>query len=77
MATPHNEAQKGEIAKTVIMSGDPLRVKNIADKYLHDVKLVNKIRNIYAYTGKYKNQEVTIMAHGMGIPSINRLKENN
>lgn len=70
MATPHNEAQKGEIAKTVIMSGDPLRVKNIADKYLHDVKLVNKIRNIYAYTGKYKNQEVTIMAHGMGIPSM-------
>lgn len=70
MATPHNEAKKGEIAKTVIMSGDPLRVKNIADKYLDDVKLVNKIRNIYAYTGKYKNQEVTVMAHGMGIPSM-------
>ena len=70
MATAHNEANPGEIAKTVLMSGDPLRVKMIAEKYLENPKLVNKIRNIYAYTGTYKGKEVTIMAHGMGIPSM-------
>ena len=69
MATAHNEANKGDIAKTVIMSGDPLRVKAIAEKYLDNAKLVNKIRNIYAYTGTYKGKEVTVMAHGMGMPS--------
>lgn len=69
MATAHNEANKGDIAKTVIMSGDPLRVKAIAEKYLTSVKLVNDERNIYAYTGLYKNKKVTIMAHGMGMPS--------
>ena len=70
MATPHNEANKGDIAKTVIMSGDPLRVKAIAEKYLDNCKLVNDIRNAYAYTGTYKGKEVTVMAHGMGIPSM-------
>ena len=70
MATAHNEANLGDIAKTVLMSGDPLRVKAIAEKYLDNPKLVNKIRNIYAYTGTYKGKEVTIMAHGMGIPSM-------
>ena len=70
MATPHNEANKGDIAKTVIMSGDPLRVKAIAEKYLENYKLVNDIRNAYAYTGTYKGKEVTVMAHGMGIPSM-------
>ena len=70
MATAHNKANLGDIAKTVIMSGDPIRVKNIAEKYLEEYKLVNDIRNIYAYTGKYKGKEVTIMAHGMGIPSM-------
>ncbi len=70
MATAHNSANKGDIAKTVIMSGDPLRVKQIADKYLDNAKLVNEIRNIYAYTGTYKGKEVTVMAHGMGIPSM-------
>lgn len=68
--TPHNQAKKGDIAKTVIMSGDPLRVKLIAEQYLENVKLVNEIRNIYAYTGTYKGKEVTVMAHGMGIPSM-------
>ena len=68
--TPHIEAKLGEIAKTVLMPGDPLRAKHIADTYLEDVKLVNKVRNIYAYTGKYKGKEVTIMASGMGMPSI-------
>ena len=70
MATAHNEAKKSDIAKTVIMPGDPLRAKYIAETYLENYKLVNKIRNIYAYTGTYKGKEVTVMASGMGIPSI-------
>ena len=68
--TPHNEAKMGEIAKTVIMPGDPLRAKMIAEKYLDNYKLVNKVRNIYAYTGTYKGKEVTVMASGMGMPSM-------
>ena len=68
--TPHNEAKKEEIAKTVLMPGDPLRAKMIAEKYLAGYKLVNSVRNMYAYTGYYKNKLVTIMASGMGIPSI-------
>ena len=68
--TPHNEAKKGEIAKKVIMPGDPLRAKYIAEKYLKDYKLVNKVRNMYAYTGTYKGKELTIMASGMGMPSM-------
>ena len=68
--TPHIEAKLGEIAKTVLMPGDPLRAKYIAETYLEDVKLVNKVRNIFAYTGKYKGKEVTVMASGMGMPSI-------
>ena len=68
--TPHIEAKNGEIAKTVLMPGDPLRAKYIADNYLTDVKLVNKVRNIFAYTGKYKGKEVTVMASGMGMPSM-------
>lgn len=68
--TPHNEASKGEIAKTVLMPGDPLRAKYIAETYLDNCKLVNKVRNILAYTGTYKGKEVTVMASGMGMPSI-------
>ncbi len=68
--TPHNEAKLNEIAKTVIMAGDPLRVKYIAENYLEEVKLVNKVRGMYCYTGKYKNKEISVMAHGMGIPSM-------
>jgi len=68
--TPHIEAKLGEIAKTVLMPGDPLRAKYVAETYLTDVKLVNKVRNIYAYTGLYKGHEVTVMASGMGMPSI-------
>ena len=67
--TPHNEAKLGEITKTVIMAGDPMRIKNIADKYLENKKLVNSIRGMYAYTGTYKWKKVTLMAHGMGLPS--------
>lgn len=68
--TPHNEAKLGQIAKTVIMPGDPLRAKYIAEKYLENYKLVNKVRNIYAYTGTYKGKEITVMASGMGMPSM-------
>lgn len=68
--TAHIEAKKEDIAKTVIMPGDPLRAKFIAETYLKNYKLVNTIRNIYAYTGYYKNKLVTIMASGMGMPSI-------
>lgn len=70
MSTPHNEANLGDIAKTVIMPGDPLRAKYIAENFLDDYKLVNQVRGIYAYTGKYKGKEITIMASGMGMPSI-------
>ncbi len=69
MATPHNEAKKGDIAPIVIMPGDPLRAKEIAKKYLTNAKLVNSIRGMYAYTGTYKGKKVTVMAHGMGMPS--------
>lgn len=68
--TPHNEAKIGEIAKTVIMAGDPLRVKYIAEHFLERAKLVNKVRGIYCYTGSYQGKELSIMAHGMGIPSM-------
>ena len=64
--TPHNGAQKGEIAKTVLMPGDPMRAKFIAETYLQDAKLVNQVRGMYAYKGK----EMTVMASGMGMPSI-------
>ena len=70
MATAHNKANLGDIAKTVLMSGDPLRVKTIAEKYLENPKLVNDVRNIYAYTGTYKGHKLSIMAHGMGMPSV-------
>ncbi len=70
MSTPHNEANLGDIAKTVIMPGDPLRAKYIAENFLDEYKLVNSVRGIYAYTGKYKGKELTVMASGMGMPSI-------
>ncbi len=70
MPTPHNEAKKEDIAKTVIMPGDPLRAKYIAENFLDDYKLVNKVRGMYAYTGYYKKKKITIMAHGMGNPSV-------
>ena len=70
MSTPHNEAKIGEIAKTVIIPGDPLRAKYIAENFLDNYKLVNSVRGMYAYTGTYKGKEITVMAHGMGMPSI-------
>lgn len=70
MGTPHNGAEKGEIAKKVLMPGDPLRAKFIAETYLDEVKQFNTVRNMFGYTGKYKGQEVSVMGSGMGMPSI-------
>ncbi|MEI8059970.1 MAG: hypothetical protein WCG67_07425, partial [Ferruginibacter sp.] len=66
----HISAKPGEIAKIVLMPGDPLRAKYIAEKYLQDVKLVSSTRNIFFYTGIYNGKQVTIGASGMGCPSI-------
>jgi purine-nucleoside phosphorylase len=68
--TPHNAAGEGEIAKTVLMPGDPLRAKFIADTYLQDVVCFNKVRNMLGYTGTYKGKRVSVMGSGMGMPSI-------
>lgn len=70
MGTVHIEAEKGEIAKRVLMPGDPNRAGYIATKYLTDVKVVNKLRGELAYTGYYKDTPVTIFSSGMGIPSM-------
>ena len=70
MPTPHNEAKIDEIAKTVIMPGDPMRAKYIAENFLENYKLVNKVRGMYTYTGKYNGKEITVMASGMGMPSM-------
>jgi purine-nucleoside phosphorylase len=69
MATPHINAQLGDFAETVLMPGDPLRAKFIADTYLEDVKQVCDVRNMFGYTGTYKGKKVSVMGHGMGIPS--------
>lgn len=68
--TPHNNAKKGDIAKTVLMPGDPLRAKFIADNYLEDVKCFNTVRNMLGFTGTYQGKEVSVMGGGMGMPSI-------
>ena len=70
MGTPHNQAEKGEIAKTVLMPGDPLRAKYIADNYLTNATCFNTVRNMYGYTGEYKGKRISVMGHGMGMPSI-------
>lgn len=70
MATPHNSADKGEIAKTVLMPGDPLRAEFIAKEYLTDVVCFNKVRNMLGFTGIYKGTKVSVMGSGMGMPSI-------
>lgn len=62
MPTPHNQAEKSQIAKKVLMPGDPLRAKFIAETFLENPELVNSVRNIYAYTGTYKGERVTVMA---------------
>lgn len=68
--TPHNQGKIGDFAKTVLMPGDPLRAKYIAEHFLSDVRQVNGVRNMLGYTGTYKGKEVTVMGSGMGMPSI-------
>ncbi len=70
MSTVSNQASKGEIAKRVLMPGDPLRAKFIAENYLDDPKLYNEIRNMYGYTGSYKGVPVSVQSSGMGMPSM-------
>ena len=68
--TPHNSARPGDFAKTVLMPGDPLRSKFIAENFLTDPKLVNNVRGVQGYTGKWKDVPVSVMASGMGMPAI-------
>lgn len=68
--TPHNQAKKGEIAKTVLMPGDPLRAKYIAETFLKDITCFNTVRNMFGYTGYYKEKQISIMGSGMGMPSM-------
>ncbi|MCR5209399.1 MAG: purine-nucleoside phosphorylase [Lachnospiraceae bacterium] len=68
--TPHINATPADFAKTVLMPGDPLRSKFIAENYLTDAKLINNVRGVQGYTGTYKGKRVTVMASGMGMPSI-------
>ena len=70
MSTPHNNAQPGDIAKVVLMPGDPLRAKFLADTYLANPKCFNEVRNMFGYTGTYKGKTISVMGSGMGIPSI-------
>lgn len=71
MSTPHINANYGDFAKVVLMPGDPLRAQWIAENYLHDVKMVTSVRNMYGYTGFTKNNiKISVMGSGMGIPSI-------
>ncbi len=70
MPTPHNSAKTGDFAKTVLMPGDPLRAQFIAETFLNDSRLVNNVRGIQGYTGTYRNVPVSVMASGMGMPSM-------
>lgn len=70
MSTPHNAAKSGDIAKTVLMPGDPLRAKFIAETYLENPVQFNTVRNMLGYTGTYKGKKVSVMGSGMGMPSI-------
>ena len=70
MPTPHNSAQKGDFAKTVLMPGDPLRAQFVAETFLENAKLVNNVRGIQGYTGTYQGVPVSVMASGMGMPSM-------
>ena len=70
MSTPHNRAENGDFAKTVLMPGDPLRAKFIAETFLEDPRLVTDVRGMYGYTGTYQGRPVSVMGSGMGMPSI-------
>lgn len=68
--TPHNKAKLGDIAKTVLMPGDPLRAKYIAENFLENAKLYNDVRGMLGYTGKYKGVTISVQGSGMGVPSM-------
>ena len=70
MSTPHNSAEKGQIAKTVLMPGDPLRAQFIAETFLENPVQFNAVRNMFGYTGTYKGKTISVMGSGMGMPSI-------
>ena len=70
MSTAHNNANLGDIAKTVLMPGDPLRAKHIAETYMTDFVQINDVRGMYGYTGDYKGKRISVMASGMGMPSM-------
>ena len=70
MSTPHNRAEKGDFAKTVLMPGDPLRAKFIAETFLENPRLVTDVRGMYGYTGTYQGRPISVMGSGMGMPSI-------
>ena len=73
MATPHISAEKGDFAKTVLMPGDPLRAKFIADTFLKDVRQVTGVRGMLGFTGTYEGRPISVMGSGMGMPSIDLL----
>lgn len=70
MATPHINAKRGDFADTVLMPGDPLRAQYIAETYLENLRQVNDVRNMLGYTGTYQGRAISVMGHGMGIPSV-------
>ena len=70
IGTPHIEAANGDFARTVLMPGDPLRAKALAERHLADVRQVNSVRNMFAFTGMFREHRVSIMGSGMGMPSI-------
>lgn len=69
MATPHINAEKGDFADVVLMPGDPLRAKYIAETFLENAREVNNVRGMLGYTGRYQGRAISVMGHGMGIPS--------
>jgi purine-nucleoside phosphorylase len=70
MTTPHNSAVRGDIAETILLPGDPLRAKFIAENFLEDPVQFNTVRNMFGYTGTYKGKRISVMGTGMGVPSI-------
>ena len=77
MATPHISAEKGDFAKTVLMPGDPLRAKFIADTFLKDVRQVTGVRGMLGFTGTYEGRPISVMGSGMGMPSIGISQSRN
>jgi purine-nucleoside phosphorylase len=69
MSTPHIGASPGDFADVALMPGDPLRAEHIATRFLTDPVRVTEVRNVYGYTGTYRGRRISVMAHGMGIPS--------